>query len=62
MTAFKGNRVVHEFTQTNSAAPEKVFPLLCPVREDDWLPGWKYQLWIMIGSRSASRISGSIPE
>jgi hypothetical protein len=27
MTAFKGNGVVHEFTQTNPAAPEKVFPL-----------------------------------
>ena len=37
MSAFKGNRVVHEFTQTNPAAPEKVFPLLCPVREADWL-------------------------
>jgi hypothetical protein len=44
MNAFRGNRVVHEFTQTNPAAPEKVFPLLCPVREDDWLPGWKYRL------------------
>jgi hypothetical protein len=44
MTAFRGNRVVHEFTQTNPAAPEKIFPLLCPVREADWLPGWKYRL------------------
>ena len=44
MNAFKGNRVVHEFTQTNPATPEKVFPLLCLVREDDWLPGWKYRL------------------
>jgi hypothetical protein len=44
MTAFKGNRVVHEFTQTNPATPEKVFPLLCPVREADWLPGWNYRL------------------
>lgn len=44
MTAFKANRVVHEFTQANPAPPEKVFPLLCPVREADWLPGWKYQL------------------
>jgi len=26
MTAFRGNRVVHEFTQTNPAAPERVFP------------------------------------
>jgi hypothetical protein len=23
-----------------SAPPEKVFPLLCPVREYDWIPGW----------------------
>jgi len=44
MTTFRGNRVVHEFTQTNPAAPEKVFPRLCPVREGDWLPGWKYRL------------------
>jgi hypothetical protein len=44
MSAFKSNRVVHEFTQTNPATPERVFPLLCPVRETDWLPGWEYQL------------------
>jgi hypothetical protein len=44
MTAFKANRIVHEFTQTNPAAPDEVFPLLCPVREADWLPGWKYRL------------------
>ena len=44
MIAFKANRVVHEFTQTNPAPPERVFPLLCPVREADWLPGWQYRL------------------
>ena len=44
MTAFKSNRVAHEYIQTNPAAPEKVFPLLCPVREGDWLPGWQYHL------------------
>ncbi len=44
MTAFKSNRVVHEYVQTNLAAPEKVFPLLCPVREADWIPGWRYKL------------------
>lgn len=38
------NRVQHEFTQTNVASPEKVFPLLCPVREAEWLPGWQYRL------------------
>src|SRR5579859_4463399 len=44
MIAVKGNRVVHEYVQTNPATPEKVFPLLCPVREADWLPGWEYRL------------------
>ena len=44
MTAFKADRIVHEFTQTNPAAPVKVFPLLCPVRKADWLPGWQYRL------------------
>lgn len=37
-------RVTHEYTQTNPAAPEKVFPLLCPVREADWIPTWRYKL------------------
>jgi len=44
MTAFKSYRIAHEYIQTNPAPPEKVFPLLCPVREDDWLPGWQYRL------------------
>jgi hypothetical protein len=44
MTAFKGFRVAHEYTQTNPASPEKVFPLLCPVREAEWIPGWRYRL------------------
>ena len=44
MPAFKAVRVSHEYTQTNEAPPDKVFPLLCPVREADWVPGWKYNL------------------
>jgi len=44
MSDFRGARAVHQFTQTNQAPPEKVFPLLCPVREADWVPGWKYRL------------------
>jgi len=44
MTSFEATRVVHEFTQLNPAVPEKVFPLLCPVREADWIPGWRYSL------------------
>lgn len=44
MAEFQGKRVTHEYTQTNAAPPEKVFPLLCPVREADWVPGWEYRL------------------
>jgi hypothetical protein len=44
MNSFTSRRVTHEYTQTNSAAPEKVFPLLCPVREADWIPWWRYKL------------------
>lgn len=37
-------RVQHTYIQRNHAAAEKVFPLLCPVREADWIPDWKYRL------------------
>jgi len=44
MSNFVARRVSDEYTQTIEAPPEKVFPLLCPVREAAWLPGWQYQL------------------
>jgi hypothetical protein len=34
-------RVVRTFTQRYRAAAQHVFPLLCPVRECDWIDGWK---------------------
>lgn len=37
-------QVVLEHTQTSMALPAKVFLLLCPVREAEWIPGWKYRL------------------
>lgn len=44
MVKFHAKRVSHEYTQTNVAGPERVFPLLCPVREAEWVPGWKYRM------------------
>ncbi|MBS2097808.1 hypothetical protein [Carboxylicivirga linearis] len=32
------------YTQTNHASIDKVFPLLCPVREKDWLDDWEYRM------------------
>lgn len=34
-------RVRFQETQHVDAAPEEVFPLLCPVREFDWIPSWE---------------------
>ena len=41
---FNPRRITKEYRQTINAAPEKVFPLLCPVREADWLDGWRYNM------------------
>lgn len=33
-------RSKHSYTQRLVAGPAAVFPLLCPVREADWIEGW----------------------
>ena len=47
-------RACHSYTQTIHAAPEEVFPLLCPVREHDWVPGWSTD-WVLSESGIAER-------
>ena len=37
-------RITKSYIQHLLAAPETVFPLLCPVREVDWLDGWDYRM------------------
>jgi hypothetical protein len=44
MSNFRAVRVTRQYTQTNHASPQIVFPLLCPVRESDWVPEWQYRL------------------
>jgi hypothetical protein len=38
------NRATRTYTQRLVAPPTKVFPLLCPVREADWIEGWNPQV------------------
>jgi len=45
------------YTQLNIHSVEKVFPLLCPVREKDWLDGWDSK---MIHSKSGLIEQGCI--
>ena len=40
MEESKGKRVVEDYTGRVEASPDKVFPLLCPIREYDWIDGW----------------------
>jgi hypothetical protein len=40
MRITKPNRVTRTYTQQLVAEPAAVFPLLCPVREADWIEGW----------------------
>ena len=35
------NRVVYEYEHFLEAPAEEVFPLLCPVREYEWIPQWQ---------------------
>jgi hypothetical protein len=44
MRVEKPNRVSRSFTQHLGASPAEVFPLLCPVREAEWVKDWRPRL------------------
>ena len=41
MSKFRSKRISRTYKQINAGQPGKVFPLLCPVRESEWLPHFK---------------------
>jgi ribosome modulation factor len=41
MKPVDAGRVIRHYTQRIEARPETVFPLVCPVREAEWLEGWR---------------------
>lgn len=43
-THFIGRRVARSYRQAIEAAPDVVFPLLCPVREVEWLDGFAFEM------------------
>jgi len=43
-SSFKANHVTRSYEQTINADPSRVFELLCPVKEAEWLDGWDYTL------------------
>jgi hypothetical protein len=50
----KPRRVKHSYTQSINGTPGQVFPLLCPVRETDWIPGWTTD-WVISESGLAEQ-------
>jgi len=46
MTIEKPHRVDHAYRQHLNARPDEIFPLLCPVRETQWVRGWDPHLVI----------------
>ena len=40
----KGTRAVFTGSQSYSSPPEEVFPMLCPVREYEYIPPWKCEI------------------
>lgn len=48
------NRVIRSYAQHLHAPPQRVFPLLCPVREADWIDGWDPRL-VISASGAAER-------
>ena len=40
MRIIKPHRATHTYRQELHAPPARVFPLLCPVREAEWVEGW----------------------
>jgi hypothetical protein len=47
----------HTYTQQIHARPERVFPLLCPMREHEWIPEWRAR---MIHSRTGVAEAGAV--
>lgn len=54
MKIIPARRVSRTYTQKLVGPPEAVFPLLCPVREADWIQGWD-PLLVVSASRLAER-------
>lgn len=42
--SFKSKRLFLSCEQLLKSKPEKIFPLLCPVREYDWIDTWKCEM------------------
>jgi hypothetical protein len=50
-------QIVCEMEKTIQGEPEVIFPMLCPVLEEKWIPNWEYEL---VHSKSGENETGCI--
>jgi hypothetical protein len=55
--SFQSKQVIKRSVLKIDSSAKKIFPLLCPKRELEWIPGWKYE---MIYSKSGFNEEGCI--
>lgn len=55
--AILAEHVDYAYVHTFAAPPAQIFPLLCPVRESEWIPGWQAR---MIHSHSGLAEPGAV--
>lgn len=64
MKIIPAKRVRRTYLQHLIGAPEAVFPLLCPVRETDWIQGWDPLLVVSesgVAERDCAFVTASLP-
>lgn len=59
MNSIDSGRITLRYAQRIEAPPARVFPLLCPIREGEWLDGWIDELR-MIHSESGLAEEGCV--
>jgi hypothetical protein len=64
MQIIPAKRVSRTYTQKLIGSTEMVFPLLCPVREADWIQGWDPLLVVSasgVAERDCAFVTASLP-
>lgn len=64
MKIIKPKRASHTYRQKLVGSPADVFPLLCPVREADWIRGWDPLLVVSssgVAERDCAFVTASLP-
>lgn len=60
MKRFDSKRVERSHTIGLAGTPEEIFPLLCPVREEEWTCGWDNGTYELVYSESGFNEPGCI--